>query len=183
MADPHDPSSARDARDDAGAAGAGSGLLHPVVVVSLAVLLLNDHVWKGLARGTPWSLLTGKLSDVAGLVFLPVLVVAGLEVLAAWRGRYRGPSSRQAVVVAVVVAALFVAMKTNDHAGAAYAWTLAALQWPARALMAWLSSTSTPTLRPVAHVVDPTDVIGVVGVWWVVWQTRRRASAVGVRRG
>jgi hypothetical protein len=176
VADPRDPSTAHDA-------GPGGGLLHPVVVVSLAVLLLNDHVLKGLARGTPWSLVTGKLSDIAGLVFLPVLVVAAFEVLAVVRGHHRGPSPRQALIVAVIVAVVFVAMNTNHHAGAAYAWSLAALQWPARALVAWLSSTPTPTLRPVAHVVDPTDVIGVVGVWWVVWQTRCRASARDVRRG
>jgi hypothetical protein len=158
--------------------GAGGGLLDPIVVASLALLLLNDHVLKGLARGTSWAVLTGKLSDIAGLVFLPVLIVAGLEQWRAFRGRYRQPSPRQATVVAVAIAAVFVAMKTSAHVGAAYAWTLAALQWPVRALLAVSASLPLPALRPVAHVVDPTDVIGVVGVAWVVWQTRRRAEAV-----
>jgi hypothetical protein len=158
--------------------GAGGGLLDPVVVTSLALLLLNDHVFKGLARGTPWAVLTGKLSDVAGLVFLPVLVVAGLELLATWRRRFSGPSPRQAVVVAVVVGLVFTAMKTSDTVGAAYAWTLAALQWPFRAVVMAVAGAPLPALRPVAHVVDPTDVVGVVGAAYVVWQTRRRVGAV-----
>lgn len=158
-----------------GDAGAGGGLLDPVVIASLALLIANDHVFKALARGTPWSVVTGKVSDVAGLVFLPVLIVAALEVLATWRGRYRGPSPRQAVVVAVVVAVLFTGMKTSDVVGEAYAWTLGALQWPFRALLATLRDVAVPAWQPVAHVVDPTDVVGVVGVGVVVWQTRRRA--------
>ncbi|WP_066935324.1 hypothetical protein [Microtetraspora fusca] len=42
---------------------------HPVTVLALAVLLLNDHVLKGLWPGP----VTGKLSDVAGLVVAPPL--------------------------------------------------------------------------------------------------------------
>ena len=39
-------------------------LTHPALLLTTAVLLLNDHVWKA-AYG---SALTGKLSDVAGLL-------------------------------------------------------------------------------------------------------------------
>lgn len=157
--------------------GAGGGLLDPVVVASLMLLVANDHVLKQAARGTPWSLVTGKLSDVAGLVFLPVLVVAASELVDAWRGRFRGPSPRRAVLIAAVVALAFTAMKTFDVVGGAYAWVLAFLQWPARAFVFWLSSRPLPALAPVAHVVDPTDVIAIVGVLFVVRQTRRRAQA------
>lgn len=45
-------------------------LLHPVFIVSLTVLLLNDFYWK-YAYGN-W--LTGKLSDVAGLVVFPIFL-------------------------------------------------------------------------------------------------------------
>ena len=162
-----------------GDGGAGGGLLDPVVIASLALLVANDHVLKTLARGSPWSLVTGKLSDIAGLVFLPVLILAAIEVIAALRGKYRGPSPRQADVVAVVIAALFVAMKTSEVFGEVYAWTLGALQWPARAIFATLRDTALPSWRPVAHIVDPTDVVAVVGVAWVMWQTRRRALTRG----
>lgn len=48
-----------------------SRLLHPVFLVALLALLLNDHLWKGAALLPGW--LTGKLSDFAGLVVAPVL--------------------------------------------------------------------------------------------------------------
>ncbi len=38
--------------------------LHPIYLISLGILLLNDHWWK-MAYG---NLLTGKLSDIAGLL-------------------------------------------------------------------------------------------------------------------
>ena len=47
-------------------------LLHPVTLISMALLGLNDHWWKASYPG--WF--TGKLSDVAGLVFFPVLLEA-----------------------------------------------------------------------------------------------------------
>ncbi len=47
-------------------------LLHPVFLASLLLLLLNDHWWK---YDYP-SWFTGKLSDVAGLVVLPVFLRA-----------------------------------------------------------------------------------------------------------
>ncbi|MEM9463418.1 MAG: hypothetical protein AAGF11_55260 [Myxococcota bacterium] len=49
-------------------------LLHPLWLGSLAVLVLNDHVLKG-ASLLP-GVVTGKLSDLAGLVVAPVLLAA-----------------------------------------------------------------------------------------------------------
>lgn len=49
-------------------------LAHPVSVVALVALVVNDHVLKA-AFGGWW---TGKLSDVAGLVFFPALVAVAL---------------------------------------------------------------------------------------------------------
>ncbi|MBQ1055535.1 hypothetical protein KBX35_12145 [Micromonospora sp. C32] len=53
-----------------GARNALAWLGHPVTVLSLIVLVLNDHVFKSAFPG----LVTGKLSDVAGLVLAPPLV-------------------------------------------------------------------------------------------------------------
>ena len=61
-------------------------LLHPVFVGGLLLLLLNDHYLKA-AYGNWW---TGKLSDLAGVVFLPLL----------WRAVFGG-SARTAVLVTV----------------------------------------------------------------------------------
>lgn len=51
-------------------------LLHPAFLLALAVLLLNDHVLKE-AFASP---ITGKMSDVAGLVVLPVLLTTLLRI-------------------------------------------------------------------------------------------------------
>ena len=163
--------------------GPGGGLIDPLAMVSLATLVVNDHVLKAAARSTPWAVVTGKLSDVAGMVFFPILVVAGLELWQRWRSSYEGPQLRQAIAVAAVVAVVFAAINVSDDAGIVYAWSLAVLQWPFRAGLAWLSSSSLPALRPVVHVVDPADALTVVGAVYVVWQTRWRARASRLRRG
>jgi hypothetical protein len=50
-------------------------LLHPVPLFALATLILNDHVLKQRYPG--W--VTGKLSDVAGMVFFPLLLLAFID--------------------------------------------------------------------------------------------------------
>src|SRR5687767_7512311 len=52
-------------------------LQHPLSLLSIAVLLLNDHVFKTISP----SWITGKLSDFAGLFFFPFIVAAGLSIL------------------------------------------------------------------------------------------------------
>ncbi len=52
-------------------------LQHPLTLLSIAILLLNDHFLKVVSP----SWLTGKLSDFAGLFFFPFIVTAGLSVL------------------------------------------------------------------------------------------------------
>lgn len=52
-------------------------LQHPLSLLSIALLLLNDHVFKVVSP----SWLTGKLSDFAGLFFFPFIVAAGLSIL------------------------------------------------------------------------------------------------------
>lgn len=157
---------------------AGGGLLDPVAIASLALLILNDHVFKAAARGTAFGVVTGKLSDVAGMVFFPVLVVAGVELLGRWQRSWAGPQPRGAVVVAAVVATVFALTKVSTMAGQVYAMAWAIMQWPFRAALALWSDGAVPALRPVAHVVDPTDVVAIVGVLYVVWQTRRRATVL-----
>ena len=56
-----------------------SALIHPATVASVALLLLNDIVFKALWPGA-W--LTGKLSDLAWMVFAPPLLAFLLSLLA-----------------------------------------------------------------------------------------------------
>ncbi|MBC7878873.1 MAG: hypothetical protein H7Y59_17005 [Anaerolineales bacterium] len=52
-------------------------LSHPLTLVSILVLLINDHVLKVYAP----SILTGKISDFAGLFFFPILLSAILNLI------------------------------------------------------------------------------------------------------
>jgi len=60
--------------------------VHPVPLVALALLALNDHVLKGWDVLPPW--LAGKLSDFAGVVFFPLLLTALANTLAACFNRF-----------------------------------------------------------------------------------------------
>ncbi len=92
-------------------------LCHPVTVVSLFVLLLNDHLLKQAWPGP----VTGKLSDVAGLVVAPPLVALLL-------GR------RADLAATILTGALYTLVKSTETGAeaASLAWT--ALAGPSRVL-------------------------------------------------
>lgn len=125
-------------------------VLHPLVLTALALLILNDHLWKA-AHGTWW---TGKLSDVAGLAVFPLLVSAGGALIGLWPGRMR-----TIVAVAAVTGAAFAAVKLWAPAGDGYRVALAALQWPARAIAALVRGDAAPALGRVRLTADPTDLL------------------------
>ncbi len=136
---------------------------------------MNDHVLKAAAAGTSWALVTGKLSDFCGVAFLPILLIALLELGRRAVGRVPAVVDvRVAVVVAVGVAIAFALMKSSPAAGAVYAHTLGALQWPFYALRALSDGAPLPPLRAVRHVVDVTDVVAVPAAFVVVALQRRR---------
>ena len=117
------------------------------------------------------SALTGKLSDLAGLAFFPLLLVAGLELATR---RVRGRSSLLACVVATGVA--FALVKTTAPGAAAYRWGLALLQWPAYGLVALVRGLELPPLRPVALVQDPTDLVALPALALAAWAGWRRGQ-------
>lgn len=59
-----------------------AALTHPVWLLALATLILNDHVLKGAGVLPGW--LTGKLSDVAGLMVAPALLAVALRLRGRW---------------------------------------------------------------------------------------------------
>jgi hypothetical protein len=103
-------------------------LLTPTWLVALVVLALNDHLLKG--AGLLPGVVTGKLSDFAGMIVAPVLLAALLRVR----------SRRGLLVCHAAVGAVFAAI--NLSPAAADAWT---------ALMA--------NIWPWRITVDPTDLI------------------------
>ncbi|HEX8024688.1 MAG TPA: hypothetical protein VF484_00640, partial [Candidatus Limnocylindrales bacterium] len=120
----------------------GEALVHPVSLAAIALLVVNDHVLKAMAPGV----VTGKLSDFAGLAFFPLLLIGVWELIAASHGS--GPAGSRAITVAVgFTAAGFALVKTTAIGAGAVGWAIGALQWaPAAAAQALLWRSA--TLRP-----------------------------------
>lgn len=136
--------------------------LHPVVVGSVALLVLNDHVLKVAAPS--WA--TGKLSDVAGLLFFPLLLAALAQ--AVWRRPGLAPSRLLAGCIAATAVA-FVAVQTVPVAGDVYSAGLGILQWPFRFLFMGGARLERVVLTP-----DFTDLLAlpVLAITW--WLGTRR---------
>jgi hypothetical protein len=79
-------------------------LTHPAALLAVSLLLLNDHLLK---RVVP-SVLTGKLSDLAGLVFFPMLATMLVAGLLRLRSRH---SAWAAGIVFALTGALFAVLK------------------------------------------------------------------------
>ncbi|MFG2047126.1 hypothetical protein ACGFIW_06820 [Micromonospora sp. NPDC048935] len=92
---------------------------HPSTLLALVLLLVNDHVLKPAFPGP----LTGKLSDVAGLVLAPPLVAVLLTLLVP-----RLPARAAALAGLVVVGAGFALVKSSGYAAelASSGWTVLA---------------------------------------------------------
>jgi hypothetical protein len=124
-------------------------LLGPMALLAIALLVVNDHVLKARAPG----LVTGKLSDVAGLIFFPLLLAALAEQVGLRRGR------RAVIAAAIATGIVFAAIKLWEPAGDAYRVGLAALQWPFRVIAAAVTDTALPALGRAQLTQDPTDLL------------------------
>ncbi|WP_281328756.1 hypothetical protein [Polyangium sp. 6x1] len=138
---------------------------------ALATLVVNDHVLK--QRHPGW--VTGKLSDVAGMVFFPLFLLAVIDMGGRLLGRARFRRDRVLLMCAQATAIVFCAVKTWAPATELYEWGLGLLQWPFRALVAILGGGSPGAVGRVALVQDVTDLVAVPFV--------ALALLVGVRRG
>jgi hypothetical protein len=122
-------------------------LSHPASIAAVALLLLNDHVLK--SAWPSWT--TGKLSDVAGLAFFPLLLAAVAE---------RFPpvkrlTNRQVLAICVgATAAVFTAVELIPVAANTYSEIMGALQWPLRRA---LDATAEP--MGVMVTSDPSDLL------------------------
>lgn len=149
----------------------GELVLHPVAVAALCVLVLNDHVFK-----THWpGVLTGKLSDVAGLVVCPVFLVACLEL---FTGAF---ASRRAIAtICIATAIAFSLTKTWSPATDAYRVVWAALRWPFAVVASVARHERIGGLGRVAAVRDPTDLVAlpaVIVAWFVCRASGTRGAS------
>lgn len=149
-------------------------LLHPVALAAIGVLLLNDHVLKDAAPG----LITGKLSDVAGLAFFPLVLLGAWEVARSAVGRWSGPSGRALALSVGVTAIAFGLVKTTELVAGAFSTTLAAAQWAIGLALAGGQASS--EIVPALVVRDPTDLVALPAVLiagWVGWSRLPRSEA------
>lgn len=141
-------------RDRLGELSATLGVLaSPSAVAAIALLLLNDHVFK---QAWP-SAITGKLSDFAGLYFAPWVLISLALALAAGRVDARIIAALAYGVVACVFAALKLSPASSESV-LSFARTLGV---------------------PLAVVPDPTDLVALpmLPISYVVWARRHRVGA------
>jgi hypothetical protein len=137
-----------------GMAQRGRALRHPAFWIALAILVVNDHVLKGAGVLPGW--LTGKLSDVAGMIVAPVLLVSLLDL--------RSDRARAAAFGAVAFG--FAALELSPRAAAGYDAMLGALGIASRS---W---------------ADPTDLLALAALpiaWWVTKAGDRASPGRGLR--
>lgn len=122
-------------------------VIGPWFLGSLAALLVNDHILKAAAPGP----VTGKLSDFAGMVMAPILILGTIEFVTG-----RRPGQRTAWAVALSVAAVFAAIKLDPTAADVYRTVMGTIHGLANGL----------PLRPVRilHAVDAADLIALPAV-------------------
>ncbi|MCW2299035.1 hypothetical protein [Rhodococcus erythropolis] len=119
----------------------GDLLLSPWALVSVSVILVNDHVLKGAFGNT----MTGKLSDVAGVFLFPLLLLSVLEVLR------RKLAGRAAIAWSIAVTSIgFAAVKTVSPIGDAYEWVIGFFRWTAGGFRG--------ELLPIVVFRDPSDL-------------------------
>ncbi|MFZ4434526.1 MAG: hypothetical protein ACOYOQ_15140 [Microthrixaceae bacterium] len=136
-------------------------------------MLVNDLVLKQHFPGV----VSGKLSDFAGPIYFPLLLVSVAEVLR-WAVRCR-PWELPPVatlITALVVGVVFVLIKVWEPAADLYRPGVAAALWPPRALGSLALGHGVPPLRPITLYQDRWDLLGLVVLpvpWWVARQVNR----------
>lgn len=137
----------------------GDGALHPIALVAIGLLLVNDHFLKGLWPG--WW--TGKISDFAGLIFFPLLLQGLWEVGTVRRGGFS--LSLTALVIAVGASGLvFASVEVWPLAADVAAEAGGIAQWPLHALLAAVTRSPLPGVNPVVLTADVSDLIALVAL-------------------
>jgi hypothetical protein len=143
----------------------GDAMLHPAAIAAVAVLIANDHVLKDRWPG----MVTGKLSDVAGLVFFPLLLLSLVEVAQALAGRLQPPSRRLLTTCILLTGSIFAAAELFpvwDHLlEVVFGW----LRWPIGALEGVAG-------RPAVLTQDPADLFALPALL-IAWVVGRRRMA------
>jgi hypothetical protein len=129
-------------------------------MLAIGILLLNDHVLKGLFPGP----MTGKLSDFAGLYFFPLALTTAWEMALEATGMRRGRSFGTLVAACGATATVFSLVKTDGTAATICGWILGFLQWGTVAPFRAFGGNPIGAPIPVTVVVDPSDLVALISV-------------------
>jgi hypothetical protein len=150
----------------------GAALLHPIAPFSLLVLLVNDHWLKHTHPG----MLSGKLSDFATMLLLPVLLHALFELGYAFSKGHAPPPllSNRALLASIALSGLVFGLpEVWKPAETAYCYGMAALRWPFRAIAALLTGHALPEYRRCAATADLSDLLALSSAY-VAWRIAHR---------
>jgi hypothetical protein len=160
-------------RDAAGKTALPLGeFLHPVPLVALVVLAVNDHYLKHAGILPRW--LTGKLSDFGGLLFFPLLLTALGDTLAYFLARLTGAkwdySLRRWKIVAacVATAAVFAPLELSAAYGRFYTATLGRIGFPS---------------ETYADLTDLFALVMIPVAGWLGWREIRRVPLGRIESG
>jgi hypothetical protein len=117
-----------------------SFMVRPLPLLAVAVLVVNDHLLKQCFPGV----ITGKLSDFAGLFFFPLFLVDAM-------GLVRKTSRVTLVGACIATAVVFALVKTTALGHSVYCIGLGALQAPIRG-----------SFHRVRMTMDATDLVALV---------------------
>ena len=133
-------------------------LSHPVSILAMLILLLNDHWWRQVAP----SWFTGKIGDVAWLIFAPFLLATLLAWLLSHRAEWIGPGS---IIFTGLVFALVKSVPAV-HAGFVDLF---------RGLLGWAPATR----------LDSTDLLALPAllIAWCIWECSSTPITYHRRRG
>lgn len=132
----------------------GDVLVGVLPLLAVAVLLINDHWWKG--RGP--DLLTGKVSDAVGLFVFPIMVLSVIEVVRKIGGRPWESGVSAAAIASLVTFVGFVLVKTVPPVSHTYAAIIGYLRWPAYAARNAMDGSEIPPPNPIEVTLDVTDL-------------------------
>lgn len=152
-------------------------LLHPVTLVALLLWAANDHLLKGWAP----AVLTGKLSDLAGLVVCPVVLLGSLEW---WRPR----AAQRHLGVAVAgscasIGLLLIGLELSPPVQLAYRHAVGGAWWLAHQLRAWAVGGAAPAFVLASNTPDVTDLFTLPALAVPCWLLRSRTAAALGRAG
>ena len=136
---------------------AGGALLHPMLLLSLVCLVVNDHLIKRYWPGV----LSGKLSDFAVVVLLPLFLHGLIELAHARVGHALGAlaSARWLFGCVVLSSLMFALPEVSQTAELAYRHGAAWLRYPFQLLWALAHGRSMPRFVPVRATADLTDLL------------------------